>query len=196
MRSQWEIFDLNSQQVIHQTDWEYSNQIRKPERASFSDDGSVKAVQINNSSTSVTHSNGSKLLLDNARSPQLSPDGDYMSSSDFNTIEVIQTETGTRFSITNKSDYSVYNPTAFLRDELGVLITETKRASDDLRDMAIRKISFDEFGVTDSSTKFRLIQYTSLDSLDFLYSRASQPVDLGNNNVFFLLFQHKLSLCE
>lgn len=199
MRRRWERLNLTSKESIALSNWETVTQLRKPERYSISDDQSLRAYQPvrNKVLVSETDNEANTILqLDEARSPQISPNGAFISYSDFNLVEVLDRLSGKVYTITDESDYTYYNPTGFLRDGSGVLLSERRTASSDLRDMGIRKIEFDENGITSNSTKFRLIEHLKVDSLDFLVSRASQPVDLGNNNVFFLLFQHQLSLCD
>ena len=195
MRRRWERIHLTSKEISTQSDWERSDQIRKPERFSISDDQAVRAFQpLRNEILIEDQSNYSS--LEGVRSPQVSSDGNLITYSDFNVVEVFDRSSGKKHIITEESDYTYYNPTGFLRDGSGILLSERRTASTDLRDMSIRKIEFNDQGITSNSTKFRLINHIKLDSLDFLYTRASQPVDLGNNNIFFLLFQHQLSLCD
>lgn len=168
----------------------------KPERFAVSGNPLIVAYQTGSSVWFSNLTTGSTQLIEDARSPQLSEDGKYLSTTNFNEIEVHAIESGNRFMISDQSDYVYYNPSTFLESREAAIFMQKENINGSRNDAVVKRALLTENGVNAVGDVFNLTEHIESDNLDFLITRGSQPVVLENDVIFFLLFQHHVELCD
>jgi len=172
-----------SEKIISQT---------KPERFTVTQSPIILAYQLGNQVRILDLENRNNIILDEARSPQISHDGNYITVTNFNEIDVYSIQSGQRFQISEKSDYSYYNPSTFLENEEAVIFVEKTPFRNTLNNVELKKVVITPNEVKVAATAFLLSDYIETDSLAYLITRASQPAVISDDLIFFLLFQHRI----
>lgn len=147
-------------------------------------------VVISNLETTAT------IIFEDVQSPQLSLNGEYISLVDSNLIDVYSIQSGERTPVSDTNDYGPVNPSIFSNTSNTILFAEKSNISTTLDNAVMKRATFDTNEPLIEGTVFELNDHIEVDSLDFLISRASKPVYLNDQEIFFLLFQHQLTSCD
>ncbi len=139
---------------------------------------------------------GSVTYFEQAQSPQLSENGEFISLVSNNLIDVYSISTSEKTSISEENDYGSNNPSVFSKSSNTLLFAEKNDLSPTLDNAVLKRASFDSNDPLIEGTVFELSDHIKIDSLDFLISRASKPVFLNDQEIFFLVFQHQLNSCD
>lgn len=180
---------------------EFSNEVirnssEKPVRFSFSANPLTFSHQEGRDVYFTDSRNGKRISLEKARSPKVSSNGDFVSFTDFDLIEIYAPSSDQRFQISNNSDYIYYNPSEFLPDENAIIYAEKTFETNSKTSMVLKKATITNEGLTDTQTIFNLTDHIEINDFDFVGTRTSQPSMLAEGIVFFMLIQHQLRLCE
>lgn len=168
----------------------------KPSRFTVTNNPLKVAYQVDDDVRITDLVSGDNYLLEKARSPQLSSDGKYVSITDFNEIEVFEIDSESRFQISDQSDYTFYNPSTFLENQEALIFVEKDHLNGSRYDAVVKRSQLNSSSTNAVGKIFQLTEHVETDSLDFWITRASQPVALSENEIFFLLFQHLLITCD